>query len=71
MEDCMQYQGENIYAFVMVFHQYIWMLVFVWARVWSDTRYYQSAPLDCSGTIQKIHMRKIRLEQGVVSMMEM
>ena len=54
----------------MVIHQYLWMHVFVWARVLCGIRYYQSAPMDCSGVIQKIHMRKIRLDQGLVSIMK-
>ena len=63
-KDCRQYQGETMCIFVMVFHQYLRIGQFVWARVFCGTRYYQSASLDCSGTIQKIHMRKIELHQG-------
>ena len=58
--------GETKYTFVMVFLEYLWMHVFVWARVFCGTRYYQSASVDCSGTIQKIHIRKIRRGQGIV-----
>ena len=49
----------------MVFHQYLWIYVFVWARVLCGTRRHQSASLDCSGVIQKINVRKIWLDQGV------
>ena len=63
-EDCRQYQGETIYAFVMVICPYLWINVFVWALVLCGIRYYQFASLDCSGVIQKIHMRKIRRHQG-------
>ena len=58
-EDCRQYQGETIYKFVMDICKYLWILVFVWALVFCGLRYGQSASLDCSGAIQKIHMRKI------------
>ena len=54
----------------MVYHQYLWMHVFVWARVFCGTRYYQSGSLDYSGAIQKIHMRKIERQLGIVNMME-
>ena len=50
----------------MVYHQYLRIAQFVWARALCGTRYYQSASVDCSGVIQKIHMRKIRLDQGLV-----
>ena len=59
-----------MYIFVMVYHQYLRIGEFVWARVLCGTRYYQSASVDCSGVIQKIHMRKIGLVQGLVSMMQ-
>ena len=65
-EDSGHIPGETICIFVMVFHQYLRMNVFVWDRVVCGTRYYQCACLDCSGAIQKIHMRKIRLGQGIV-----
>ena len=42
------------------------MYVFVWAHVVCGTRYYQSASVGWSQTIQKIHMRKIEVVQGVV-----
>ena len=50
----------------MVFHQYLWIFVFVWGRAFCGTRKYQSASMDCSGVIQKIHTRKIRRDQGLV-----
>ena len=58
-EDCRQYQGETMYILMIVFHKYIRIAQFVLARVLFATRYYQSASLDCSGVIHKIHMRKI------------
>ena len=58
-EDCRQYQGETMCIFVMVFHQYLRIGQFVLDLVLCGTRYYQSASVDCSGVIQKIHMRKI------------
>ena len=54
-----------MYIFVMVFLQYLRIGEFVWALALLGTRYYQCASVDCSGTIQKIHMRKIRLDQGI------
>ena len=39
--------------------------MFVWARAFCGIRYGCSASLDCSGAIRKIHVRKIRLIQGV------
>ena len=50
----------------MVIHQYLWIDQFVWALVLCGIRYYQFATMDCSGAIQKIHMRKIRVGQGRV-----
>ena len=49
---------------MMVIHEYLRIDVFVWALVVCGIIYYQSASMDCSGAIQKIHMRKIRLDQG-------
>ena len=50
----------------MVFHQYLWIFVFVWARVLCGTRKHQSASVDCSGVIQKINARKIRRDLDLV-----
>ena len=44
--------------------------MFVWALVFSGLRYYQSASIECNGVTQKIHMRKIAVDQGLVSLME-
>ena len=52
-------------TFVIVIHQYLWIDQFVWALVVCGIRYYQSASMDCSGDVKKIHMRKIRLDQGL------
>ena len=49
---------------MMAIHEYLRIDVFVWALVVYGIRYYQSASMDCSGDIQKIHMRKIRQGQG-------
>ena len=70
-EDCRQYPGETIYGFVMVICKYLWILVFVWALVFCGPRYDQSASIECNGVTQKIHMRKIEVDQGLVSIMEM
>ena len=67
-EDCRQYQAETICNFVMVFHQYLRIGEFVWDLVLLGTRYYQSASVDCSGVVQKINMREIEVEQGIVCM---
>ena len=69
-EDCRQYHGETMWGSRPVYHQYLRIGQFVWARVLSRTRYYQSASVDCSGVIQKIHMREIRLIQGLVNIMK-
>ena len=42
------------------------MLVFVRARAFCGTRICCSASVGCSGAIRKIHVTKIRLDQGVV-----
>ena len=63
-EDCRPIPGETIYVFVMVFHEYLRIGQFFWALVLCGTRYYQSASVDCSGTIQKIHVSKIQWHQG-------
>ena len=62
----MQYEAETMCIVVMVFLQYLWIDQFVWARVLCGTRKHQSASVDCSGVIQKIHTRKIRRGQGLV-----
>ena len=58
-----------MYIVVMVFHQYLRIHKFVWACVLRGTRYYQSASLDSSEVIQKIHMKELRMGQGHVNMM--
>ena len=58
-EDCGQYHGETMWGSRLVHHQYLRIAEFVWARVLCGTRKHQSASADCSGVIQKIHMRKI------------
>ena len=66
-EDCRQYQGETLYILDVVYHQYLWIDKFVWARVLCGTRYYQYASLDCSEIIQQILMRKIQMGQGLAT----
>ena len=48
----------------MVFHQYLGIAVFVWARALCGTRTYCSAAVGCSGTTQKIHVPEIDVDQG-------
>ena len=43
-----------------VFHLYLGMHQFVWARVFCGTGIGYPAAVDCSGSTQKIHIRKIR-----------
>ena len=50
----------------MVICQYLWIAVFVWHELVCGTREYQSAAMDYSGDIQKIHMKEIRRDQGLV-----
>ena len=52
---------------VMVYHQYLRIHKFVWARVLCGTIYYQSVSLDCSGVIQKIQMRELGVIQGTAN----
>ena len=59
-----------MYISVMVYQQYLRIHKFVWARVLCGTRKHQSASVDCNGVIQKIHMRKIEWNQGVVHITE-
>ena len=54
-------QENYIYKNLMVFHGFLGMHQFVWARALCGIRYGCLAAVDCSGTIQKIYMRKIRL----------
>ena len=61
-----QYQAETSCKFEMVIWSYLWIHQFVWAGVFSGPRYGQSASMDCSGVIQKIHMRKIWRAQDLV-----
>ena len=70
-EDSMPRLKKTIYTVRLAFHPYLWINVFVWARVLCGTRKHQSASVDRSGVIQKIHMRKIRLDQGIVHDVDM
>ena len=65
-EDCRPRPAETIYDIWMVIGPYLWIAQFVWARAVCGTKIACPAAVDCSGTIQKIHMRKIRLGQGRV-----
>ena len=51
---------------LVVFHWYLGMHQFVWARAFCEIRISCPAAVDCNVTIRKIHMRKIELEQGLV-----
>ena len=51
--------------FGMVFHEYLRIRQFVWARVLFATRHCQSAPVECSGTTGKIHVSENSMKQGV------
>ena len=54
-----------IYIYIyMVFHWFLGIHQFVWARALCGVRYGCPAAVDCSGTAQKIHMRKTRWRQG-------
>ena len=49
----------------MVFHRYLGMLVFVWARALCESRIGCCASVHCSGTIRKIQVTEIEVKQGV------
>ena len=68
-EDCRQDPGEKMCIFMKVFHQYLRIGQFVWARVLLCTRYYQSASVGCNGVILKIHRREDEVGQGFPMMM--
>ena len=63
-EDCRPRPSETIYDNWMFICPYLWIAQFVWARALYGLRIICSAAVDCSGTIRKIHMRKIELDQG-------
>ena len=63
-EDSRPRPKKTIYEHLMVFHSDLWINVFVWVRAVCGTRYCCSASARRSGAIQKIHMRKIRRDQG-------
>ena len=54
----------------MVISKSFWIVVFVWALVFCEPRYDQSASIECNGVTQKIHMRKFAVGQGLVSLIE-
>ena len=68
-EDCVQDPGETMCKFMTVFHQYLRIGQFVWARVLLCTRYHQSASVDCNGVIWKINRREDEVRQGFPTMM--
>ena len=51
----------------MVFLDFLGIDQFVWARVFCELRIRCCASVDCGGVAQKIHMRKIALNQGSVA----
>ena len=63
-EDCRPRRKTTICKHVMVFLRFLGMHQFVWAGSLCGTRIEYLAAVDFSGTIQKIHMRKIKLQQG-------
>ena len=63
-KDWTQCHAEKMYDFLTVFWQYLRIGQFVWARVLCGTRIGCRAAVECSGTIKKIHTRKIRWDQG-------
>ena len=60
-EDCRPGPKKTVYGDRVVFHWLLGMHQFVWARALCGIRYGCLAAVDCSGTIQKIHMRKPEL----------
>ena len=58
---------ETICEHVMVFLDFLEIDQFVWAGVFCELRIGCCASVDCSGVTQKIHMRKIELNQGSVA----
>ena len=57
---------KTICTFGCVFHQYLAIAQFVWDRAVCGARYWVGTGCGCSGVAQKIHMRKIRRQQGLV-----
>ena len=70
-ENCRQHSTETMCMFVMAFHQYIRIGKFVCALVLFAKRYYQSASVDCSGAIDRIHMKELKVRKEIASMMKM
>ena len=64
MEDCRPGPKKTVCKNLMVFHCFVGMHQFIWARALCGIIYGCLAAVDCSGIIQKIHMRKIRVSQG-------
>ena len=56
---------ENYMQKLVGFQRFLWIDQFVWARALCEIRISCPAAVDCSGTIRKIHMRKIRRDQGI------
>ena len=63
-EDCRPRPGKTMCRIWSVFHQYLWVFVFVWARAVCGTRYWVGAGCGCRAVLQKINMRKIEVGQG-------
>ena len=55
-EDCRPGPKKTIYKNLMVFHPYLGIAVFVWARAFCGTRIDCCAAVDCSGTAQNIYI---------------
>ena len=63
-EDSRPKPKKTIWGETVVFHSYLWIDQFVWARAFCGLRRSCLAAMDCSGTIQRIHTRKIEVSQG-------
>ena len=64
-EDCGPRPNKTMWGNLMVFHWYLGMHQFVWARALCGTRIWCCASVDCSGATRKINVTKIRRDQSV------
>ena len=65
-EDCRPGPKKSICKSLMVFHQFLEIAVFVWARALCGTRICCSAAVGCSGVFQNILMSEIEADQGII-----
>ena len=54
-------------TFWLVFHWYLWINDFVWARALCVTKISCCVSVDCNGAIGEIHVKKIGLDQALVT----